>query len=121
MQTYGEKLTDQQEVLTLAADIIIDVFAAESVLLRAAAAGRRADAGIACRAQVYISDAAGRVEIAARTALAAMAEGDTLANAARGAAAAAKVRAGQHRRAAPADRRRDARSARIICLIGSLA
>ncbi len=35
MQTYGEKLTDQQEVLTLAADIIIDVFAAESVLLRA--------------------------------------------------------------------------------------
>src|SRR5687768_11428871 len=39
MQTYGEKLTDQQEVLTLAADIIIDVFAADSVLLRVAGAG----------------------------------------------------------------------------------
>ena len=42
MQTYGDKLTDQQEVLSLAADIIIDVFAAESALLRAAAAGGRA-------------------------------------------------------------------------------
>ena len=41
MQTYGEKLTDQQEVLTLAADIIIDVFAAESVLLRAESRPRR--------------------------------------------------------------------------------
>src|SRR6266542_769162 len=40
MQTYGDKLTDQQEVLTLAADVIIDVFAAESVLLRASQSGR---------------------------------------------------------------------------------
>src|SRR5258706_4667412 len=40
MQTYGDKLTDQQEVLTLAADVIIDVFAAESVLLRASQGGR---------------------------------------------------------------------------------
>jgi alkylation response protein AidB-like acyl-CoA dehydrogenase len=40
MQTYGDKLTDQQEVLTLAADVIIDVFAAESVLLRASQGAR---------------------------------------------------------------------------------
>ena len=74
MQTYGEKLTDQQELLMLTADIVIDVFAAESVLLRAAA-----QPGIQrAAAQVYISDAAGRVELAARGALAAMSDGDTL-------------------------------------------
>jgi alkylation response protein AidB-like acyl-CoA dehydrogenase len=78
MQTYGDKLTDQQEVLTLTADVIIDVFAAESVLLRASQAGRlRPDLSIAA-AEVHITDAAARVEIAARSALAAMAEGDTL-------------------------------------------
>jgi alkylation response protein AidB-like acyl-CoA dehydrogenase len=74
MQTYGEKLTDQQELLTLAADIIIDVYAAESVLLRAATQPGLARAA----AQVYVSDAAGRVELAARGALAAMSDGDTL-------------------------------------------
>jgi alkylation response protein AidB-like acyl-CoA dehydrogenase len=78
MQTFGEKLTDQQEILTLTADVIIDVFAAESVLLRAAQPGQR-DATLAtAAAEVYITDAAARVEIAARSALAAMAEGDTL-------------------------------------------
>src|SRR5687767_2378877 len=35
MQTYGEKLADQQEVLSLSADIVIDVYSAESALLRA--------------------------------------------------------------------------------------
>jgi alkylation response protein AidB-like acyl-CoA dehydrogenase len=78
MQTYGEKLTDQQEVLTVAADIIIDVFAAESVLLRAAQMPPNQSALGVAAAEVYISDAAGRIEIAARTALAAMSEGDTL-------------------------------------------
>ena len=79
MQTYGEKLTDQQEVLIVAADIIIDVFAAESVLLRAADVRMKPEGTLhAVAAQVFITDAAGRVEIGARTALAAMAEGDTL-------------------------------------------
>ena len=89
MQTYGEKLTDQQEVLTLAADIITDVFAAESVLLGERFGGVRLQPdrprlqpdqeGIReAAAQVYIADAAARVEIAARTALAAMSDGDTL-------------------------------------------
>lgn len=76
LQTYGESLTDQQEVLTLSADIIIDVFAAESVLLRSLAAGGQTLHDHA--AQVFVYDAAGRVETAARTALAAMAQGDTL-------------------------------------------
>ena len=78
MQTYGEKLTDQQEVLTLAADVIIDVFAAESVLLRASHSGRTAPDLAVAAAEVYITDAAARVEVAARSALAAMADGDTL-------------------------------------------
>ena len=81
MQTYGAKLTDEQEVLTAAADIIIDVFAAESVLLRVAGSvGLKAESTGAAMgaAEAFISDAAGRVELSARTALAAMADGDTL-------------------------------------------
>ena len=74
MQTYGEKLTDEQEILSTAADIVIDVYASESALLRAT----NADALRQDAARVFINDAAGRVEIACRTALAAMAEGDTL-------------------------------------------
>ena len=78
MQTYGEKLSDQQELLTLSADIITDVFACESVVLRAMRMPAHQSAlGIAA-AEVYVSDAAGRIEIAARSALAAMADGDTL-------------------------------------------
>ena len=75
MQTYGDKLADQQEVLSLAADIVIDVYSAESALLRAQSAGGSLHTAAA---QVFVSDAAARVEIAARNALAAMAEGDTL-------------------------------------------
>jgi alkylation response protein AidB-like acyl-CoA dehydrogenase len=78
MQTFGERLTDQQEVLTLTADVIMDVFAAESVLLRALQNGPAHSALTVAAAEVYITDAAARVEVAARTALAAMADGDTL-------------------------------------------
>jgi hypothetical protein len=76
MQTYGEKLSEEQEVLTAIADVVTDVFAAESVLLRAVAAQAADLHGAAAR--IYINDAAGRVDLAARTALAAMTEGDTL-------------------------------------------
>ena len=41
MQTYGQKLTDEQEVLMHLADITIDVFSAESATLRAQAASER--------------------------------------------------------------------------------
>jgi alkylation response protein AidB-like acyl-CoA dehydrogenase len=75
MQTYGAKLTEEQEVLTRAADIIMDVFASESAVLRAQAAGNGLHLAAA---QVFVSDAVGRVELAARDALAAMAEGDML-------------------------------------------
>jgi alkylation response protein AidB-like acyl-CoA dehydrogenase len=86
MQTYGDKLADQQEVLSLASDIIMDVFLAESALLRSTLlsdAARTSDSHAPgeihiAAAQVFVHDAAARVEIAARTALAAMADGDTL-------------------------------------------
>jgi alkylation response protein AidB-like acyl-CoA dehydrogenase len=81
MQTYGEKLTDEQEVVSFAADILIDIYAAESAVLRARAAAssrhaqsdRHVDA-----ARVFVNDATQRVEAAAKSALAAMADGDTL-------------------------------------------
>jgi alkylation response protein AidB-like acyl-CoA dehydrogenase len=74
MQTYGEKLGEEQEVLTAIADVVIDVFAAESALLRAAGASELH----AAAARVCVNDAAGRVELAARGTLAAMADGDNL-------------------------------------------
>jgi alkylation response protein AidB-like acyl-CoA dehydrogenase len=81
MQTYGEKLTDEQEVISYAADILIDVYAAESASLRAREAvtlrDPRAELHVAA-ARVFVNDAAQRVENAAKSALAAMAEGDTL-------------------------------------------
>ena len=80
MQTYGLKLADQQEVLTYIADIMIDVFSAESAVLRAAAqteqsprASLHADA-----ARVFVNDASMRIDASARQALAAMTSGDTL-------------------------------------------
>jgi hypothetical protein len=81
MQTYGEKLTDEQEVLSYSADILIDVFAAESAVLRARAAGDSGNAAARLHeaaAQVFVDVAAQRVEAAAKSSLAAMTEGDTL-------------------------------------------
>ncbi len=80
MQTYGTTLSDEQEVLSFIADILMDTFAAESVVLRAK---RATDAGgptaelQADAARAFVSDAAARIETASRSALAAMAEGDT--------------------------------------------
>ena len=75
MQTYGAALADEQEVLTRAADVLIDVYAAESVLLRAEGAGAPLHHAVAA---AFINDAAGRIELAARDALAAMTDGDML-------------------------------------------
>jgi len=81
MQTFGQKLTDQQEVLMHVADILMDVFAAESAVLRAASASAeklpRASLHVDA-ARVFVNDAAMRIEASARQALAATVEGDTL-------------------------------------------
>lgn len=81
MQRYGQKVGDEQEVLTAIADILSDTFAAESAVLRAldAHARRVPSASLhADAAQAFVTDAAMRIEAAAKTALAAMAEGDVL-------------------------------------------
>ena len=79
MQTYGQKIDQEQEVLTYLADLVIDTYTAESAVLRAQAAADGADAALhADAAAVFTHEAAGRVELNARAALAAMAEGDTL-------------------------------------------
>jgi alkylation response protein AidB-like acyl-CoA dehydrogenase len=81
MQTYGEKLADEQEVVSFAADILIDVYASESAVLRAreAATSRVPSSDLHVQAaRVFVNDATQRVEAAAKNALAAMAEGDTL-------------------------------------------
>ena len=81
MQTYGEKLSDQQEILSLVSDILMDIYGSESVVLRARCA---ADATASTAelegdaASTFVNDAAMRVDVAARTAVATMAEGDVL-------------------------------------------
>lgn len=69
---YGDALAAEQEVLMLAADIAIDVYASESVLLRAGAAGTTLHHAAA---QLVVHEAAERVDRAAREALGAMAPG----------------------------------------------
>ena len=81
MQAYGQKLNDEQEVLSYAADIMIDTYAAESAVLRARAAAIAAHPHSdlhEAAARTFVNDAAQRLESAARNALAAMTEGDTL-------------------------------------------
>ena len=81
MQQYGDKLTHEQEVLSAAADILIDTFGSESAVLRALQASSESQPTAelqADAARVMVDSAAGRIEIAARQALAAMAEGNTL-------------------------------------------
>ena len=81
MQTYGEKLADQQEVLMHLADMLIDVYSAESAVASrtAAAEADRPDAALHVdAARVFVNDAAMRIEASARQALAAMVDGDTL-------------------------------------------
>jgi len=81
MQTYRQRLGDEQEVLMHLADILIDVFSAESAVLRAQAALALRDTRASLHAdaaRVFVNDAAMRIDASARQALAAMAEGDTL-------------------------------------------
>jgi alkylation response protein AidB-like acyl-CoA dehydrogenase len=83
MQTYGEKLADEQEALMLISDIIMDAYLADSAVLRARQAATSASAKTqaplhADTAAVFVHDAGLRCEAATRTLLAAMTSGDTL-------------------------------------------
>jgi alkylation response protein AidB-like acyl-CoA dehydrogenase len=81
MQRFREQLADQQEIVAALANIVMEAYAMESCLRRAQkAAGRggAAAAVMADAARAYIYDAGDRVEREARTALAAILEGDAL-------------------------------------------
>jgi alkylation response protein AidB-like acyl-CoA dehydrogenase len=81
MQTYGKDMADQQEVMMHLADMLMDVFGAESALLRARAASARRETRAALHvdaARLFTNDASMRIEMSAKQALAAMAEGDSL-------------------------------------------
>jgi alkylation response protein AidB-like acyl-CoA dehydrogenase len=81
IETYGEALAQEQELLMLVSDVIMDTFIADSAVLRAEQAARPAQATRALQADaasVFAHDAGLRVEVAARTALPAMTTGDTL-------------------------------------------
>ncbi|HEX3878393.1 MAG TPA: acyl-CoA dehydrogenase family protein, partial [Bryobacteraceae bacterium] len=72
-QKFAMALEKQQEVLMSIADIVIEVFAMESALLRTTKNGAGRDL-----CAVYLRDAMTRVEFAARNVLAASSEGDAL-------------------------------------------
>jgi len=78
-QKYGAQLERQQEIIMNLSDIIMEVFAMESSLLRSrklAAAGGGVNAAEACA--VYLRDAMARVELSSRTVLSACAQGEEL-------------------------------------------
>jgi butyryl-CoA dehydrogenase len=81
-QKYMMSLPDQQEVMGAMADILIEVFAMESALLRTlkliARNGEAAAQLAIAMTQVYIMEAAEKIESAARKVIAAVAEGDML-------------------------------------------
>ena len=79
-QKFGEKLAEEQEVVGRLSDIIIDVYLGESALLRALK-GRKTSGSAAVLSDLalnFINDAAGRMELHARHALAASSQGDEL-------------------------------------------
>lgn len=81
-QKYMTRLADEQEILLNVADIIIDAYAMETAILRAQkiakANGEESAARYVDITQVFCHDAIERIETRARTALAAMSEGDEL-------------------------------------------
>jgi alkylation response protein AidB-like acyl-CoA dehydrogenase len=82
VQKYMMKLAEEQEILGSISDIVIEVFAMESALLRAMKTIEKfSDEKSQIQkvmVKVYVNDAFDRVENFAKQALAAIAEGDTL-------------------------------------------
>jgi alkylation response protein AidB-like acyl-CoA dehydrogenase len=82
VEKFRDRLADNQEIVGCLADMVMDVYAIESSLRRAQkAASARSQSAVlmADAARAFIYDAMDRIEKNARTALAATAEGDTLA------------------------------------------
>src|SRR5881394_3130249 len=82
VQKFREKLADEQELIGALSNVVMEIYAMESCLLRAqkaaAAKGEAASQTMIDAARVFINDAAERVESEARRAIAAVHEGDML-------------------------------------------
>jgi len=82
LQKYREKLADEQELVAALSNIVMEIYAMESVLLRAqkasATRGEIAASTMIDAARVFISDASERVDHEARRSVAAVHEGDLL-------------------------------------------
>ncbi|MCU1222677.1 MAG: acyl-CoA dehydrogenase protein [Edaphobacter sp.] len=78
-QKYMAKIADEQEVMGAIADMIIEVFAMESAILRAEKMAGKGSANIpVAMARIYAADALDKIELSARKIIAAVAEGDML-------------------------------------------
>ena len=81
-QKYMQAIQDQQEVMGAIADMVIEIYAMESALLRtmklAAKNGEAAAAIPIAMTRVYLSQAMEKIESAARKIIAAVADGDML-------------------------------------------
>ena len=81
-QKYMQAIQDQQEVMGAIADMVIEIYAMESAVLRAQkmaeAKGEAAATLPIAMARVYQSQAMEKIEAAARKVIAAVAEGDML-------------------------------------------
>src|SRR5271156_5093411 len=82
VQKFREKLADEQELIAALSNIVMEVYAMESCLLRAqkaaASKGEAATQTMIDAARVFIADAAERIEHEAKRAIAAVHEGDML-------------------------------------------
>jgi alkylation response protein AidB-like acyl-CoA dehydrogenase len=82
MQKFREKLADEQELIGALSNIVMEIYAMESCLLRAqkaaAAKGESATKIMIDAARVFIAEAAERVEHEAKRAVTAVNEGDML-------------------------------------------
>jgi butyryl-CoA dehydrogenase len=76
-QRYMQKIAEEQEVMGAIADMIIEVYAMESTLLRAEKMGGKNEIAVAM-AKLYTAKAMDVVELSARKVIAAAAEGDML-------------------------------------------
>ena len=82
VQRFREKLADEQELVAALANIVMEIYAMESVLLRSqkagASKGEAASSVMIEGARVFIADASERVDHEAKRAIAAVHEGDML-------------------------------------------
>jgi butyryl-CoA dehydrogenase len=82
VEKFREKLADEQELIGALSNVVMEIYAMESCLLRAqkaaAAKGETATATMIDATRVFVNDAAERAEHEAKRAIAAVHEGDML-------------------------------------------